>query len=240
MTEECNACVRMLSALLQKDKSRAQHLIKSIGSSGALIPTENGVQVLIPTTSLNESQSMPLLTQWINNVNVADPKPLATSAATEAPSLDTLTITCRPCGDSGPEGSARAFVFGPTPLQIVLCTNRLPLMNSDAIESALIHELIHIYDIRNRQMDLQDCHQLAYSEVRAAREGECRAAWWPTSCVKERALTSTNIMFGEVGRACIRAVFDTAMDDTVPFSPVTKKCATNRKVIPSAIRHSER
>ena len=239
MTEECNACVRMLTALLQKDKSRAQHLIKSIGSAGDLIPTENGVQVLIPTISFNESQSMPQLTQW-TNVNVTELKPLPASAATEASSLDTLTITCRPCGDSGPEGSARAFVFGPTPLQIVLCTNRLPLMNSDAIESALIHELMHIYDIWTRRMDLQDCHQLAYSEVRAAREGECRAAWWPASCVKEQALTSTKIMFGEQGRTCIRAVFDTAMEDTEPFSPVAKKCATKGKGSPSAIQHSER
>jgi hypothetical protein len=32
---------------------------------------------------------------------------------------------------------------------------------------------VHIYDVHVRQMDLRDCKQLAYSEVRAAREAEC-------------------------------------------------------------------
>ena len=121
----------------------------------------------------------------------------------------------------------------------MLCTNRLPLLNSDAIELALIHERMHIYDIYIRNMDIQDCHQLAYSEVRAAQEGECRAAWWPFSCVKEQTLTSTKIIFGELGRTCIRAVFDTAMEVTAPFSPVTKNCAINGKVTPNAIQHSD-
>ena len=72
-------------------------------------------------------------------------------------------------------------------------------MNSDAIESALIHELVHIYDIWTRQMDLQDCHQLAYSEVRAVQEGESQAAWWPASCVKEQALTSPKLCLENYG-----------------------------------------
>jgi hypothetical protein len=212
MTDECNACVRILTALLNQEGSRAQHLLKAIGSSGELTAAENGVQVQIPS-----NLKATVLTRWTKVSKDAEPPPL--TALADVAALDTLSITCRRCGDTGPEGSARAFVFGPTPLQIVLCTNRLSLMNSEAIETALIHELIHIYDFRTRRMNLQDCHQLAYTEVRAAREGECRAAWWPASCVKERALTSTNIMFGEAGRACIRAVFETAMHDNAPFTP---------------------
>jgi Peptidase M76 family len=211
MADECNACVRIVTALLNQKGSRAQHLLKSIGSSGELTAAEDGVHVQIPSNS----KATVLLSRWTKVSKSAVPQPQLPPIT----ALDTLSITCRRCSDTGPEGSARAFVFGPTPLQIVLCTNRLSLMNSEAIETALIHELIHIYDFRTRRMNLQDCHQLAYTEVRAAREGECRAAWWPASCVKERALTSTNIMFGEGGKACIRAVFETAMHDNAPFTP---------------------
>lgn len=225
----------MLTALLNKEGSRAQHLLKSIGSSGDFSILNNGVSVAIPS---NSSHGHQLLTQWTKlttnspTTDASHTTSLAVSAV--VPPAETLSIICRQCGDTGPEGSARAFVFGPMPLQIVLCTNRLSLMNSEALESALVHELIHIYDLRRRHMDFSDCHQLAYTEVRAAREGECRAAWWPASCVKERALTSTNIMFGEAGRACIRAVFDTAMQDTMPFA------RTNTQQPTQNTRQSER
>ena len=115
---------------------------------------------------------MPLLTQW-TNLNEAELKSLTASAVTDVPSSDTLTITCLLCGDSGPEGSARAFAFGPTLSKLCNVPAGCLLMNSDAVKLALIHELMHIYDIWTRQMDLQDCQQLAYLEVRAAQEGEC-------------------------------------------------------------------
>jgi Peptidase M76 family len=38
----------------------------------------------------------------------------------------------------------------------------------------LSHELSHVYDVRKLLLDLRDCENLAYSEVRAARIAECR------------------------------------------------------------------
>ena len=46
--------------------------------------------------------------------------------------------------NKGVEGSARAFFAAPPPT-IVLCQNRL---KTPAVEEALIHELIHAYDVR--------------------------------------------------------------------------------------------
>jgi hypothetical protein len=94
------------------------------------------------------------------------------AASTKESSITTITIECSPCGsDTRAEASARAYVRGPDPLGIVLCSNRLGSQRE--IEEVLVHELVHIYDVHVRQMDLRDCKQLAYSEVRAAREAEC-------------------------------------------------------------------
>jgi Peptidase M76 family len=40
----------------------------------------------------------------------------------------------------------------------------------------LSHELSHVYDVRKLLLDLRDCENLAYSEVRAARIAECRTS----------------------------------------------------------------
>lgn len=98
--------------------------------------------------------------------------PSSHNASTKDSSITTITIECSPCGsDTRAEASARAYVRGPDPLGIVLCSNRLASQRE--IEEVLVHELVHIYDVHVRQMDLRDCKQLAYSEVRAAREAEC-------------------------------------------------------------------
>ena len=94
------------------------------------------------------------------------------SSTQDSSSTTTITIECSPCGsDTRAEACARAYVRGPDPLGIVLCSNRLSSQRE--IEEVLVHELVHIYDVHVRQMDLRDCKQLAYSEVRAAREAEC-------------------------------------------------------------------
>lgn len=83
---------------------------------------------------------------------------------------DPIQITCRPCANTGREAHARAFVEAP-PLGVVLCTNRL--YTREDIEATVTHELVHIYDIEKKKLDLTKCDNLAYSEVRAAREAEC-------------------------------------------------------------------
>lgn len=103
--------------------------------------------------------------------------------ATAHPPTEWLSIRCQPCKMTGPEAGARAFVMGPKPLSIVVCTNRLKHGSSthtpapaaiDEMDEILTHELIHVYDVRQLQLDLRQCESLAYSEVRAARDAECR------------------------------------------------------------------
>ncbi len=133
-----------------------------------------------------------------------------------------LEIQCRECGTEGPEGSARAFLKGPTPLTIILCTNRLSLSDSEEINEVLTHELIHVYDVHSRKWNLSNCQTLAKSEIRAAREAECNAVskyglFWKEKCVKEKAKDATKNMFPYHGYDCVNAVFKDAMKDRTPF-----------------------
>jgi len=136
-----------------------------------------------------------------------------------------LSIMCKVCGTEGPEGSARAFVRGPSPLSIILCSNRLPTQND--IAEVLTHELIHVYDVHTRKWDLTDCNTLAKSEVRAAREAECADAslnFTKRFCVRNKSGVATKNMFpGKKGRDCVGRVFEEAMQDFVPFDGDDKK-----------------
>ena len=133
--------------------------------------------------------------------------------------ITTIAIECMKCGsDTRAEGGARAFVRGPEPLSIVLCSNRLSSQRE--VDEVLVHELVHIYDVHSRKMDLRDCKQLAYSEVRAAREAECfnsLTAFTGNICAKDKAVTATRNMFPESGRKCVCDIFDEAINDHAPF-----------------------
>mmetsp|Transcript_25613 Transcript_25613/g.39360 ORF Transcript_25613/g.39360 Transcript_25613/m.39360 type:complete len:348 (+) Transcript_25613:183-1226(+) len=139
---------------------------------------------------------------------------------TKKPTLTTIAIECQQCGsDTRAEAGARAYVKGPEPLSIVLCSNRLSSQRE--IDEVLTHELIHIYDIKKKRMDLTNCKELAYSEIRAAREAECGnslTAYTQLICVKDKATVATKNMFPDEGRACVCNVFDEAMNDHTPFA----------------------
>jgi Peptidase M76 family len=45
------------------------------------------------------------------------------------------------------------------------------------IDEKLTHEFIHIYDVRSLHLNLLQCKDLAYSEIRAAREAECASLY---------------------------------------------------------------
>ncbi|KAG7366327.1 peptidase M76 family protein [Nitzschia inconspicua] len=138
----------------------------------------------------------------------------------DKPLTDPLTIElkCRKCASSGPEGGARAFLMGPQPLSVVLCHNRIA-SNKPEVEEILTHELVHLFDVQTLQLDLQDCENLAYSEVRAAKAAECRDSWKQLQpyCVKQKAISATNNLFPKEGRNCINRVFATAFADNRPF-----------------------
>jgi hypothetical protein len=172
------------------------------------------------------------------------------------PTTEWLSLQCQPCAVTGPEGGARAFLMGPQPLSVIVCTNRLQHLTTASssatnkeqqaalqeMEEILTHELIHVHDVRQLRLDLQDCESLAYSEVRAAREAECRhypddeknkrisdptvSSWFsrsnPTSrrsCVQQTAQTATSNLFPQPtqAKACVRTVFESAWNDTRPF-----------------------
>jgi len=130
-----------------------------------------------------------------------------------------MSIECRDCLNIGPEGGARAYVRGPSPLSIVLCSNRL--YSSKDFKQVLLHELIHVYDVVIRNWDLQRCEILAMSEIRAAREAECAEERFNVVkrfCVKDRATIATCNMFPDtIGQDCVRKVFEEAMKDQTPF-----------------------
>jgi len=160
---------------------------------------------------------------------------------------DSMKIECRPCGEVGPEGGARAFVTGPEPISIVLCTNRLQSL--EEIQQVLVHELIHVYDVRQLKLDLTSCQELAYSEIRAAKHAECASTaptdnnpnnlssllklpttLFQTSCIKSKATAATSNLFTKPGQAkdCINRVFTKAMNDTRPFSSFSSGTTTTQ------------
>jgi len=64
--------------------------------------------------------------------------------ASKKSNITTIAIECMKCGsDTRAEGGARAFVRGPEPLSIVLCSNRLSSQRE--VDEVLVHELVHIY-----------------------------------------------------------------------------------------------
>jgi hypothetical protein len=182
-----------------------------------------------------------------------------------------MNIQCRICSDTGPEGNARAFVMGPSPLSIVVCQNRLMTTTTtsstnhtgnhdldsfrsrptssaalEEMEEILTHELVHVHDVRALALNLLECQNLAYSEIRAAKYAECDIRPNNTlshrqnasssnpfylirggggnnqhqqrACVKAKAIQATRNLFGERrARECVNAAFESAYGDDRPF-----------------------
>lgn len=194
---------------------------------------DDGVKLHVPveTTSAMSLQSWRQWFQPIENsvdgtrIRSVLRRPLALSVTDDASGKQrdplAIELKCRPCATTGPEAGARAFLMGPNPLSVIICHNRV---NSDKaeIEEILTHELVHLYDVHTLRLDLQECENLAYSEVRAAKAAECRSSWHPhlqSYCVKQKAICATNNLFPAEGRACIQKVFDHAFRDNRPFQP---------------------
>ena len=203
--------------------------------------TEDGIKVELPVTTtlpnLLRRYSSLLIDDSNDNESPYSPHTLATSISSSedtAAALDhhhqqqqqqsqssqplTIELKCRKCLTSGPEGGARAFLMGPQPLSIVLCHNRIH-SSKEEVQEILTHELVHLYDVQTLQLDLQQCENLAYSEVRAAKAAECRNAWSQLQpyCVKQKAICATNNLFPLEGRQCIQKVFAQAFRDNRPF-----------------------
>jgi Peptidase M76 family len=282
-------------------------------------PTPDGVAIAIPSSSPDS-----VLRRWTQlhppPLPLASPTP-SLSSSQQGTEWEWLHVSCRDCVSEGPEGGARAFVMGPYPLSVVVCTNRLstalppdpkpqqlkhqqpqrqvlsssssspsvtmdeslafydgdgkehatsswsvpsvfPLFASSSPSSSsppipaalqaevseiLTHELMHVYDVRTRLLDLRDCESLAYSEVRAAAAAECsstsasnstlsslffsrrnygsESAWFGgaagpgqnTACIRRKALRATSNMFPSMASSCVSKVFPFALLDVQPF-----------------------
>ena len=130
-------------------------------------------------------------------------------------------ISCQDCSKTSNDinSTSRAVIRDSVPLEIVLCCDRL---STGQIEEVLIHELIHAYDYSKDRCDFSTCTGLAYSEIRAAREAECRDGFYPFQfmrdiCVREKAIISTANLFPKSeATICVDAIFSVAMNDLEP------------------------
>mmetsp|Transcript_37462 Transcript_37462/g.38147 ORF Transcript_37462/g.38147 Transcript_37462/m.38147 type:complete len:176 (-) Transcript_37462:476-1003(-) len=134
---------------------------------------------------------------------------------------DAIKIQCRSCSILGPEGRAKALIEK-NPIQIILCKNRL--FSHKDMQRALTHELVHLYDYSRKRCDFTSCDGLAYSEVRAAREGEFAAEgkgllskWLRRYSVRRHAIRSTANLFPDSPDSCVDRVFHEAYNDCSPF-----------------------
>ncbi|KAL3794036.1 hypothetical protein HJC23_008924 [Cyclotella cryptica] len=178
-------------------------------------------------TRIVDGITIPVIGNPYGNTPVLTTSPALDSTHSSSASLEgitppmgtTVTIECQTCGcETRAEAGARAYVRGPNPLSIILCSNRLSTQGE--VNEVLVHELIHVYDIFSRQMDLRQCHALAYSEVRAARDAECSGSlttFTRNICAKDKATVATKNMFPEEGRGCVCDVFDRAIRDVAPL-----------------------
>jgi hypothetical protein len=212
-----------------------------------------GVQIRIPLPTTIPSRNWDQLrrqsasSKLLNNRSISSTAAMATSALDQEPTVhgakvfESLKIECRPCSNTGPESGARAFVMGPSPLSIVLCSNRLSYHDSSEMEQVLVHELLHVYDVRVHGLDLRSCENLAYSEVRAARDAECKDAWLAGRyCVPNKAYMATSNLFPpKEAKACLARVFDDAMADTAPLQKNLQQCSegTKKAKTPEAMPH---
>lgn len=247
-SSSCKTCINLLKKVLSENNSRPMTILEALGSSNETTATTNdgeaSVQLLIPPPQkidqrwdeLPQNRQKTLsIAQSNYSIQPQQQQQLATSVNTTASSrqepLETLKIECRPCADIGPERGARAFVMGPTPLSIVLCSNRLSLDSTDEMEQVLVHELLHVYDVRVNRLDLQTCENLAYSEVRAAREAECHTAWLPGQyCIPHKAYRAiANLFPPHEAKACLNTVFAAAMKDVEPLLPSKNQQDSVRK-----------
>lgn len=244
---DCNVCAKLLqTVLLHTTSSRPRKLLESLNPT-AWRPTPNGIQVEIPSPKTEPTRHWDQVkrgsgdTQAENFAGFEGPVVLArrltsqlafSSKAELNPSnivhtqnkeeqstsqpKEWLSIVCRECSNTGPEGNARAFITGPTPISVVICTNRSGVAE---MEEILVHELVHVYDVRKLQLDLRSCENLAYSEVRAAKHAECYGSWFTSShCVSQKAFTATQNLFpAQASQQCVQKVLQTALRDDRPF-----------------------
>ncbi|XP_012135313.2 mitochondrial inner membrane protease ATP23 homolog isoform X1 [Megachile rotundata] len=135
-------------------------------------------------------------------------------------------ISCEVCSNKITGG------FDPVLNQVIVCQNTA---NTEGrVRSTLSHELIHMFDYCRYNMDLNNIHHLACTEIRAANlchcsylGAVCRGTISPfdvkqahRKCVQDKAMRSVLAVKNvseDVARAAVMKVFDKCYNDLEPF-----------------------
>lgn len=155
-------------------------------------------------------------------------------------------FSCEPCqkaaeGDaSAPAPAQHLGLFTVNPetnkKKIFICEENFSeeaagRMGTSAVRRTVLHELIHAYDYCRVKFDLNNCDQLACTEVRAAMlSGDCTFVSEATRmnfgiagqgavCAKRRAILSleANPVCQPTAKEAVDRVFDKCHKDTAPF-----------------------
>lgn len=148
-------------------------------------------------------------------------------------------IVCEVCDPSVTGG------YDPQMNQIVICQNNS--RSEGLVQGILTHEMLHMFDFCNNQLDFKNVDHLACTEIRAANlchcslmgsilQGECspfNIKQKHQVCVKNKALQSIlavrkNIT-KEQGMAAIERVFDRCYNDLEPIGRRVKGNSTDAK-----------
>ena len=226
--------------------SRIQKLVQNLSRNGLNIQPMNEMNL---DTNSNSNRNEGIMNKGVIRrlgTDIDDNDRVTTMISATSPAISDslekenmiIPVECKICSTdpSSTESQCRAYVSSPVvcnsssenesdsnpPLidGIVLCANRLASRQEK--EEALLHELVHVYDAYVKRLNLRRCEDLAYSEVRAAREAECNFRAIPffmrRPCVREKATNATTCMFsGDKGRVCVNQVFDKAFNDMSGF-----------------------
>jgi len=224
---DCKQCREALQAAISSS-ARVKTLISAIQKGSGIAQDGQDKLATLPVRTRSNTTPIALMrrkhavaTSLVSKDSLLETK--------ETPPAEMLSALCRECSTSGIEAGARAFLENPPPT-IVLCANRL--RDAKDLESALIHELIHAYDFCVKGKNLYECKQLAYSEVRAAREAECfqekkksaplGTSWFMeamhSGCIERNAVDATKSIYPEQAEKCVAEVFLEAVKDLEPFS----------------------
>lgn len=135
-------------------------------------------------------------------------------------------VSCEVCDNKITGG------FDPVFNQVIICQNTA---NSEGrVRSTLSHELIHMFDYCRYNLDLNNLHHLACTEIRAANlchcsflGAVCRGSVSPfdvkrahRKCVQDKAIRSVLAIKNvseEVAREVVMQVFDKCYNDLEPF-----------------------
>jgi Peptidase M76 family len=214
---QCHVLLQALLAHAQRDeKSRVGILLRSLGATWQ--PTDYGATIILLDAAVNAGSAAGNTAE--NNSN---------NSNNTGTSSSYIPLICRPCSWTGQESKVRAFVTDPP--SMVFCTGRC---ESD-LETILVHELTHLFDLRRLHLNLRhSCHDLAYSEIRAAKFAECYRMdttnddddhdFAVAKCIRRHALVATATALQQrepkerhAVRSCIEDVYQSAMSDNRPF-----------------------